>query len=87
MTNARYDSTQSARRSMTSALTDTVGAQAASVLTDLAFRNLGHRRPAGPDDLIRMAEYLMELGDLVRVAARSQKIEAVTNRALYAAVD
>jgi hypothetical protein len=87
MAKAQYDCNQSARRNMISALTDTVGAQAASVLTDLAFRNLGHRRPASADDLIRMAEYLMELGDLVRTAARSQKIEAVTYRALYAAVD
>ncbi|GIE32672.1 hypothetical protein Ait01nite_057170 [Actinoplanes italicus] len=87
MTRARYNCTQSARSNMISALTGTVGVQAASVLTDLALRNLGHRRPASTDDLIRMAEYLMELGDLVRAAARSQKIEAVTYRALHAAVD
>jgi hypothetical protein len=87
MTIARYDYSQPARKNMTSALTATVGAEAATVLTDLALRTLGHRRTAGTDDLIRMADYLMELGNLVRTTARSQKVDAVTYRALYAMVD
>ncbi len=81
MTITRYDHHQPARKNMIGALTRSVGAEAATVLTDLAFRTLGQRRPANTEDLIRMAEYLMELGNQVRVTARSQKVDAVTYRA------
>ncbi|WP_433788578.1 hypothetical protein [Actinoplanes sp. CA-252034] len=87
MTTSRYDYNRSARKNMITALTDTVGAEAASVLTNLAFKALDRRHPASADELIRMADYLMELANLVRVTARSQKVDAVTYRALYAPVD
>jgi hypothetical protein len=86
MKTSRYAHDQSARKNMIGALTDSVGAEAASILTDLAFRKAGRRLPASTDDLISMAEYLMELGALVRVTARAQKVAAVTHRALFAAV-
>jgi hypothetical protein len=87
MTNARYDYNRTARKNMLGALTESVGAEAATVLTNLAFKTLDQRRAASAEELIRMADYLMELGNLVRATARSQKVEAVTYRALFAAVD
>ncbi|GAA2847707.1 hypothetical protein Acy02nite_02880 [Actinoplanes cyaneus] len=87
MTTARFDYNRTARKNMLSALTEAVGAEAATVLTNLAFRSLDQRRAASAEELIKMADYLMELGNLVRGAARSQKVEAVTYRALFAAVD
>lgn len=87
MTTSHFDCNRSARKNMISALTGTVGAEAASVFTNLAFKALDQRRPAGADDLIRMADYLMELGNLVRATARSQRVAAVTYRALNASVD
>jgi hypothetical protein len=86
MTIPGYDYAQPTAKSLTAALTTSVGAEAARALTDLAAKKLGRRTPAGPADLIAMTEYLMELGDLLRVTARSEKIRAVTYRALNAVV-
>ncbi|GIF16382.1 hypothetical protein [Actinoplanes teichomyceticus] len=53
---------------------------------EMACRRLGQRRPvADPDDLIRVSETLQELGDLLRVTARSAKIRVSTYQALRAA--
>ena len=86
MTIPGYDYAEPTEKSLLSALTTSVGADAARALTDLATKKLGRRNPTGPDDLIAMANYLMELGDLLRVTARSEKIRTVTYRALNAAV-
>jgi hypothetical protein len=86
MTIPRYDYDPPTEKTLLSALTDSVGADAARALTGVATKKLG-RRPDNIDDLIHMSEYLMELGDLLRVTARSQKILAVTYRALNAAVN
>ncbi len=86
MTIPGYDYAQPTDKSLLAALTTSVGPDAAKALTDLAAKKLGRRTPAGPDDLIAMTEYLMELGDLLRVTTRSEKIRAVTYRALNAAM-
>jgi hypothetical protein len=81
-----YDYAQPTEKTLLGALTTSIGADAARTLTDLATKKLGRRSPAGPDDLIAITEYLIELGDLLRVTARSEKIRNVTYRALNAAV-
>ena len=80
-----YDYDQPTEQSLIAALTASVGADAAKALAELAAKKLG-RRQASPDGLIATTEYLMELGDLLRVTARSEKIRTVTYRALNAAV-
>ncbi|AEV86794.1 hypothetical protein ACWT_5776 [Actinoplanes sp. SE50] len=83
MTIPGYDYAQPTEKSLLTALTASVGADAARALTDLAVKKAGRRTSASTDDLVKMTEYLMELGDLVRVTARSEKIRAVTYRALH----
>ncbi|GIF05056.1 hypothetical protein [Actinoplanes siamensis] len=85
MTIPRYDYQQPTQADLLSALTTSVGADAAKVLVELAARRAGRPQPDSPDELVPMIEYLMELGDLLRVTARSEKIRAVTYRALHAA--
>ncbi|MEU8663207.1 hypothetical protein, partial [Actinoplanes philippinensis] len=61
-----------------------LGGDLARALVDITARKARLSRPCGLDDLVRMTELLMEAGDLLRVTARSEKIRAVTYRALYA---
>jgi len=65
------------------ALAELVGAQTAEGLWDLSARALALYRPVHePDELRRMAEYLMNVGDLMRVSGRSMKIQITTHDAL-----
>jgi hypothetical protein len=65
------------------ALGELVGRDTADGLWALAAGALGIARPVrSVDDLRRMAEHLMNIGDLTRVAARSLKIRVITYHAL-----
>jgi hypothetical protein len=65
------------------ALAELVGAPTAEGLWDLSARALGIYRPVtGLPDLCRMAEHRMNVGDLMRVAGRSMKIQVTTHDAL-----
>jgi hypothetical protein len=65
------------------ALADLVGARTAEGLWDLSARALVLDRPVtGSANLRRMAEHLMSVGDLMRVAGRSMKIQVTTHEAL-----
>ena len=66
-----------------SALAELVGRRAADGLWDLTARELNLHRPLNsPADLRRMAEHMMNLGDLMRVAGRSAKVRVITHEAL-----
>jgi hypothetical protein len=65
------------------ALGDTIGHDMAAGLWDLCARSLGLTRPiTAPDDLRRMAERIMQIGELARVSGRSLKIRVITYDAL-----
>ena len=65
------------------ALAELVGPLTADGLWDLSTRALSLYRPVTePADLRRVAEHLMNLGDLMRVAGRSMKIQVTTHDAL-----
>ena len=65
------------------ALADLVGPQMAEGLWGLAVQALGLRRPVtSPADLRRVAEHVMEVGELSRVAGRSLKVRIITYEAL-----
>jgi hypothetical protein len=65
------------------ALAELVGHRIAEGIWDLSARELGLRRPvAEPADLRRVAEHLMTIGDLLRVAGRSTKVRVITYEAL-----
>lgn len=65
------------------ALGELVGPTMADGLWDLAARTLGVARPVqSADDLRRMAEHLMTVGELTRVSARSLKVRVITHDAL-----
>ncbi|BEL03037.1 hypothetical protein Q0Z83_012280 [Actinoplanes sichuanensis] len=81
-----HDYEQPTERSFVAALAAAVGPETARALVDLTAKRVRPGRPYTPDDLVRMAEALMEVGDQLRVTARSEKIRAVTYRALYAVV-
>lgn len=69
---------------ITVALGDRKGA---GLLLDLGCLRLGLKRPIqDTGDIIAVAEWLLEFGDLMRVTGRSAKIRAVTYRALNASV-
>ena len=69
------------------ALADLVGPKMADGLWTLAVQALGMRRPvAAPADLRRVAEHVMEVGELSRVAGRSLKVRIITYEALARAV-
>jgi hypothetical protein len=69
------------------ALSELVGTEMAYGLWELAARTLGVARPvSSAADLRRMAEHLMNVGDLVRVSARSLKVRVITHDALARAV-
>ncbi|GIF18391.1 hypothetical protein BJ973_008649 [Actinoplanes tereljensis] len=65
------------------ALAELVGHRLAEGIWDLSARELGLRRPlTEPNDLRRVAEHLMTVGDLLRVAGRSTKVRVITYEAL-----
>ncbi|BAL92087.1 hypothetical protein AMIS_68670 [Actinoplanes missouriensis 431] len=65
------------------ALADLIGPQMAEGLWTLAVQALGMRRPVtSPAELRRVAEHVMEVGELSRVAGRSLKVRIITYEAL-----
>lgn len=68
------------------ALSAQLGPETARALVDLTIKKLRLVRPYTTDDLVTMAEDLMNVGDVLRVTARSEKIRAVTYRALHEAL-
>lgn len=70
-----------------SALAELIGRPMAEGIWDLAARELNLRRPlASTADLRRMADQIMQTGDLLRVAGRSTKVRVITYEALSRAV-
>jgi hypothetical protein len=70
------------------ALADLVGPQMAEGLWSLSVQALGLRRPiSSPAELRKVAEHLMEIGELSRVAGRSLKIRIITYEALARTVE
>jgi hypothetical protein len=60
-----------------------VGQETADGLWELATRALGIARPVrSAADLRRLAEHLMNLGELTRVSGRSLKVRVITYDAL-----
>ena len=65
------------------ALAELVGPQMADGLWSLAVQALGMRRPVtDAAALRRVAEHVMEVGELSRVAGRSLKVRIITYEAL-----
>jgi hypothetical protein len=65
------------------AFADLVGPQMAEGLWTLAVQSLGLERPVtGAADMRRVAEHVMEVGELSRVAGRSLKVRLITYEAL-----
>jgi hypothetical protein len=65
------------------ALGELVGPAMADGLWDLAARSLGIARPVrSADDLRRLADHLMSVGEMARVSARSLKVRVITHDAL-----
>ena len=75
-----YDLDQPTKASLIAALSAAIGADTARALVDLTSKKLRTTRPGNPDDLIALTEALMDIGDRLRVTARSEKIRAVTHR-------
>ncbi|GAA1654147.1 hypothetical protein [Actinoplanes couchii] len=84
MTIAGWDFEQPTEAGLLDELTDAIGdPHGARMLLDITCRQLRLERPlTSPGDIILATECLLEMGDLLRVAARSTKIRAVTYRAL-----
>jgi len=69
------------------ALAELVGRRIAEGIWDLSARELGLRRPLdSAADLRKMAEHMMTVGDMMRVAGRSTKVRVITYEALSRAV-
>jgi hypothetical protein len=65
------------------ALAELIGRRMAEGIWDISCRELDLPRPLeSPADLRRVAEHLMNVGDLMRVAGRSTKVRAITYEAL-----
>lgn len=80
---AGYDYAQPTEAGAVQALGALVGAAAAEPLWDLAARSLAVQRPVlSTDDLCRVADQLMQLGDLARIAGRSLRVRCITYDAL-----
>ncbi|BBH64213.1 hypothetical protein ACTI_08980 [Actinoplanes sp. OR16] len=78
-----YGHDQPTERDAVKALADLVGPQMAEGLWGLAVQALGLHRPVtSPADLRRVAEHVMEVGELSRVAGRSLKVRIITYEAL-----
>lgn len=82
-----YGQESPTEREAVEALGELVGHRIAEGIWDLSARELGLRRPlSDPADLRRVAEHLMTIGDLLRVAGRSTKVRVITYEALSRAV-
>ncbi|MFC7527189.1 hypothetical protein [Actinoplanes sp. GCM10030250] len=69
------------------ALADLIGPKMAEGLWTLSVQALGLHRPVDtPSELRRVAEHVMEVGELSRVAGRSLKVRIITYEALARAV-
>ncbi|MEU4687992.1 hypothetical protein [Actinoplanes sp. NPDC023714] len=78
-----YGHDQPTEQDAVRALADLVGPQMAEGLWGLAVQALGMSRPVTtPADLRRVAEHVMEVGELSRVAGRSLKVRIITYEAL-----
>ncbi|BCJ42285.1 hypothetical protein GCM10010168_87160 [Actinoplanes ianthinogenes] len=65
------------------AFADLLGPKMAEGLWGLAVQSLGLQRPVtNPADMRRVAEHVMEIGELSRVAGRSLKVRLITYEAL-----
>ena len=81
-----YDLDPPTEARLIAALTATFDADTAKTLVATAARKMHRRHLHSPEDGITTTEILMDLGDLLRVTARSEKIRAVTHRVLHAAI-
>jgi hypothetical protein len=87
MSVSRYGQDRPTEADALRALAELLGPRAAEGIWDLSARELGLTRPLEtPADLRRMAEHLMSVGDLLRVAARSTKVRVITYEALSRSV-
>jgi methyl-accepting chemotaxis protein len=78
-----YGHDQPTEQDAVKALADLVGPQMAEGLWSLSVQVLGLRRPISTSaELRRVAEHVMEVGELSRVAGRSLKIRIITYEAL-----
>jgi len=69
------------------ALGELVGPAMAAGLWDLAARSLGIARPVtSAADLRRLADHIMNVGEMARVSARSLKVRVITHDALSGSV-
>ena len=69
-------------RDALTALSQLIGAETAESLWASCARALGVRRPVNePAELRRMADHLMDVAELTRVAARSVKVRVITHEA------
>jgi hypothetical protein len=69
------------------ALAELIGPRVAEGIWELSARDLGLSRPLeNPADLRRMAEHMMGMGDMMRVAGRSTKVRVITYEALSRSV-
>ncbi|HWS31743.1 MAG TPA: hypothetical protein VN408_03260 [Actinoplanes sp.] len=83
MAGAEYGPDRPTEQDAVQALADLVGPQMADGLWNLSVQALGLHRPVeGPADLKRVAEHVMEIGELARVAGRSLKVRIITHEAL-----
>jgi hypothetical protein len=87
MSVSRYGQDRPTEADALRALAELLGPRTAEGIWDLSARELGLTRPLEtPADLRRMAEHLMSVGDLLRVAARSTKVRVITYEALSRSV-
>ncbi|MEV4281528.1 hypothetical protein [Actinoplanes xinjiangensis] len=86
-TPAGYDLDPPTEARLLASLTAAFDPDTAKTLVTLAARKMQRRNLRTTDDVIKATEILMDIGDRLRVTSRSEKIRAVTHRALHAAVN
>jgi hypothetical protein len=78
-----YGHDQPTEKDAVKALADLVGPQMAEGLWGLSVQALGLQRPVTSSGQLRqVAEHVMEVGELSRVAGRSLKVRIITYEAL-----
>ena len=83
MTTTGYDPQTPTEATAIAALAAVLTPPVADGLWALAARTLGLQRPVdSPADLRRVAEWLMQTGDVARVTGRSIKVRVITYEAL-----
>jgi hypothetical protein len=81
--NNAYGQEQPTEQEAVNALAELVGHSMAEGIWELSVRELNLRRPlTDPADLRLVADNLMLVGDLLRVAGRSTKVRVITYEAL-----